>query len=218
VSAGAWPHGDPNAVVRAILAQPAFRDVRNATADAGGSALERFTQWLDGLIGPFFQRLLEGSGDGAAGSILMIVLYAVAALALLFVVAFGAEAIVGWSSRRSGVAGARGTPAPSHSPEDLRRRASEAAQAGDFGRAIALLFRAALLLLDRATVLAFDTARTPGEYRRLVRRSLAPAASPFDELALRFVQAAFGTKRPDRGDYEAAARAYATFAPHAATQ
>lgn len=217
MSAGGWPHGDPNAVVHEILAQPAFRDLHAAAAEADTSALERFFQWLGGLAGPIFNRLFEGAGDAASGNLLILVLYAVAALAFVFLAAALAELLLGRRvlRLRSGRSQAPAEAATA-SPESLQREASAAADGGDFGRAIALLFRAALLVLDRAAILAFDAARTPGEYRRLVRREAVPAAPPFDELAARFVYATFGTQAASRADFDVANGAYAAFVPRTA--
>ena len=100
------------------------------------------------------------------------------------------------------------------SPQTLRREAAAAYARGEFGRAIALLFRAALFALDRAAVVDFDTSRTPGEYRRLVGRALPAQAPPFDDLSRRFVRASFAAAAARREDYDAAEAAYATFAPN----
>jgi len=218
VSLHLWPHGDPNAVVHAILAEPAFAQVHRAAVGDGNSLFQHLMQWLGDLLQPVFRRLFEGSANPMASGALMVVLYVVAALAVLFIAAFIAETISVRLRGGAAVNGARrDTAHDEQSPEALRRQAAAAAEAGDFARAIALLFRAALLALDRGAVLAFDAARTPGEYRRLVRHALAPAASSFDEVATRFVHATFGTRNAERGDYEAAARAYAAFEPRAVT-
>ncbi len=98
-------------------------------------------------------------------------------------------------------------------PAELLHRAAEAAAAGDFARAIGALFAAALAALDERGIVPFDGARTPGEYRRLVRRARPPAAPAFDALAGGFVRAMFAPAPPQRADYDAAARAFAVLEP-----
>ncbi len=78
-----------------------------------------------------------------------------------------------------------------------RDLARAAATRGDFARAIAALWMAALVRFDETAIVAFDEARTPGDYRRLVRRSLAAAGAPFDALARRYVLAKYA--RTDSG-------------------
>jgi hypothetical protein len=101
------------------------------------------------------------------------------------------------------------------SSADWLALAREAAARGDYERAIAALFAAALAALDERAVIALDPARTPGEYRRLVRRTRADASVAFDELADRYVRAAYAEAAPERADFEAAERAYASFVPKA---
>jgi hypothetical protein len=82
-----------------------------------------------------------------------------------------------------------------------------------YAGAIAALFGAALAELDARGLVAFDATRTPGEYRRLVRRARAQASVPFDDLAERFVRALYAPERPQPADYEAAERALAALEP-----
>ena len=67
--------------------------------------------------------------------------------------------------------------------------------------------------LEQRELVAYDPARTPGEYRRLVRGRRSEAAPAFDELAERFTRAAFAREPALRDDFEAAQRAYAVFEP-----
>jgi hypothetical protein len=97
------------------------------------------------------------------------------------------------------------------SPAEWLALAREAAARGDYQRAIAGLFSGALAALDERGAIAFDPARTPGEYCRLVRRARSSAGVAFDELAERYVRAAYAQAPPERADFEAAERAYASF-------
>jgi hypothetical protein len=103
--------------------------------------------------------------------------------------------------------------AAARSPAGWRALARAAAARGDYAGAIAALFAAALSALDASDLVEADPARTPGEYRRLVRRARAAAAAPFDDLADRFVRAAYAERPPARVDFEAAERALAALEP-----
>jgi hypothetical protein len=208
-----WPHGDPNIVVRSVLAQPAFRD---ASGTADRSALQRLLQILGDRLRQLFRWLLRGANGSATwlGVTLGYVTLSLAVAAAAFALA-SALLSRSWARSRTALRG-RAAPLEQMTPERLREQAASMAEAGEFAFAIALLFRGALLALDRAAIVAFDASRTPGEYRRLVRRALSLASSSFDDLAARFVRASFASAAPLRPDYEAAARAYATFVPLAA--
>jgi len=219
-NAAEWPRGDPNVTIRSVLAQPAFRDAH--AAPAAPSAIARWMAAVRAWASDIVRWLYRGAQD--AHGLRLVAIVAAACLLALVVVVACMLAIAGFalvlerleSGLLSGSVLRRqaGAVSPIETePPALRRDAAAAAAAGDYGRAIALLFRAALLDLDRAAIVTFDAARTPGEYRRLVRRALRAASAPFDELAVLFVHASFGTAPSCRVDYEAADRAYGAFAP-----
>jgi len=97
--------------------------------------------------------------------------------------------------------------------DELVRAARAAATRADYALAISLLFRAALRRLDAGGIVDYDAARTAGEYRRAVRRACAPAASPFDVLALAFTLATYAQRPVAEGDWTAAGDAYERFGP-----
>ncbi len=214
VRAPAWPH-DPDAVVRAVLAQPVFHAASRSTATAPApSLLDTLWRWfLEHVLRPLFHPLvsaLAGSHAAVPAGWALIVLslglfaFALARLALAFV----------RSAPRRRDALESGRPLPeSRRAEAWLAAARDAALAGDFGRAIAALFAAALARLDERGIITLDPARTPGEYRRLVRRTCGPAAPAFEELARRFVRAAYARGAAGRDEFEAAERAFAAFEP-----
>ena len=208
-----WTHGDPNAIVKQILAQ---RDYRSAPATSQQSPVLRFWyefwQFVGRLIKPLFDWLNRalGSGHGPA-QVLSVALVLVTVLALAFLiyriaVAFARPVM---EARRNVV----GSISDSHDAGAWQALAAERAAAGDFARAIAALFSAALALLDDAGIVAFDAARTPNEYRLLVRRERTSAAPPFDALSDRFVRATFAEATPLRADFDAAALAFGRLQP-----
>ncbi len=200
MSRGVWPHGDPDAVVRAVLRQRIFR-LAPATARSGRPSLWS-TLWgwfmqhvVHPLWAPFAHAFAVSRGAGTALGIALIV---VALAALLF------------AGVRLALAFAR--PQRTHSRERAREAASvaervrsaaqwrtigtRAAARGNHAEAIAAFFAAALAFLDERGLVTFAASRTPGEYRRSVGRACAAAAASFDELAQHFSRAAYGTTLP----------------------
>jgi hypothetical protein len=210
-SAPLWPHGDPGAVARTILAQPAYRTAPAASAPAGPSLWDLLTQFLARLFKPFFTWLHGVSGGSKPlGMLLGYVLAALVAAGLVYLILRIVNALA--SGRTGAVSARRGADAGalvlSRSTADWRALAERAAAAGNYAAAIAALFSAALALLDESALVPFDAARTPGEYRRLLRRSMAAASEPFDALADAFVRAAFDERPVSGDDYARALRAY----------
>ena len=219
-----WPHGDPSAVVRDILATPPYRHAIVTTTQEPernvsqllwdwfyAHVVKPISAWIDAHLGHRF------GGAGQAGNVLVYAIVALAAIVLIFavyrlVVAF---AVSGKNNARA--AGERVTLASLPSSAQWRARAAEAARAGDYGRAIAALFTAALATLDERALVAYDATRTPGEYRRLVRRARADAAVPFGELSGSFVRAAYAEDVTTQDDYARAERAFETFEPMTAS-
>ncbi len=208
-------HADPNVTIKAILAQPAYQAARTTDKAPPPSLWDQIWTWIGDHLGWLLHPLVHVlAGSSKAGTVIGVVLTIGALLALAYVVF------------RFAVALARGPRAAQTSPRirplqarlsaaEARAAAAAAAARGDYARAIAALFAAALAELDERAVVAFDAARTPGEYRRLVRGARARAAAPFDELSERFVRAAFGDVPVGRSDFEAAERALAAFEPAA---
>jgi hypothetical protein len=86
--------------------------------------------------------------------------------------------------------------ATSRSAADLRAAARAAAARGAYRTAAGLLFAAAARALDERGRLAYDPARTPGEYRRLIRDPV------FDGFASDAVTAVFAAEDPPDDLYE----------------
>jgi hypothetical protein len=208
-----WPHGDPDAVAKEILAQPAYRTAPTQAHPPPPNLWELFWQWIDRVLHPFFVWLDRAmSGSGKAGTLIGIAIIAVSVLLLAFLLYRIVAAFVRPSQER-GSRAALGVRLESRSSGEWRALATQAAAAGDYARAIAALFAAALVALDECALVPFDAACTPGEYRRRVRRAREPAAAPFDRLVERFVLATFGRELPQRADYDAALHAFVSFEP-----
>jgi hypothetical protein len=212
-----WPHGDPDAVMRAVLAQPAYRFIHAAPLAADKPSLSALIlSWIVEHARDLLRPLREPMAGAlrAGGPLGVIISFALVA---------GALAALGYGVFRLALAFARPaqTRGASHgSPIEARlsaaqwqRRAAEAAARMDYGRAIAALFGAALAVLDAHGLVPFDAARAPGEYCRLVRALRAPAAEPFEALTDRFVHAIYAAEPAHAADFEAATRAYRSLEP-----
>lgn len=216
---------DPNVAIRAVLARPAFAHIRPQPA-AVPSFVDRILTWIEGVLSwlwGLLQRLfshahLDPSVAALAvktGRLLSSILFAVVIAVALAAIAFAVYRIgVAVARRRArGATGAREVAlAEPRAVADFRAAAVAAAQRGDYALAIALMFRAALASLDERELIGYDGARTPGEYRRLVRRTVARAANAFDDLTVRFVRASFARTATTREDFDGAAGAFDAFA------
>lgn len=209
-----WPRGDPDAVVRRVLAGGDFRSaITTSPAKPHATLLGVLWGWvLEHLLRPLLHPLgqaLAASRD--AGTAVGIALVVIALGGLAFVAFRLALAFVRVPAERvERVRDVRELAAPRNS-RDWRDLAAAAAGRGEYARAVAALFAAALALLDECDVIARDSARTPGEYRRMLRRARPAAAAPFDELAEHFVNALYAPHAPGSEAYEAAVRALAAF-------
>ncbi len=213
----AWPHGDPSAVAREILAEPTYRDLaRTSAAKPAASVWQLAWEWLvDHVLRPIFGPVLYAASQSrGVGTLIGIVLIVLSLAALVFVVArlalaFGRDV----TPKRRDATVVRGLAAGERSSRAWRDAAREAARRGDWAGSIAALFAAARRVLDERDAIAFDAARTPGEYARLVRREAIPAANEFAALTGAFERARYAGTPPTAADASGAERAFAAFAP-----
>jgi len=187
----AWPHGDPREVARSIVADPRFAP--GAPSRPGPpSWFDLLRDWFGGFVRGLLHGIDRALGANSSFEIAIGVGVLAAALGLL---GWGIYVLVG-SAMRS--LGARGRSSPAAPAEDvggadsatLRAAAQTAALAGRYREAAGLLFLAVLRALDERGRIAYDAARTPGEYRRLVRDPR------FDALAADAVVAVFAPAEP----------------------
>jgi hypothetical protein len=208
-----------HADVRHVLAEPAFRTNPNAAPPkkAEQSWLGRVLQ----AIADWWARVMSqviGAAVGAPflGNIFAVILITAAAVGLAFLIFRIALLVTARRARESGSIIA-GTPLTAQaSADETYDDACAAARHGSYGSAIALLFQAALLALDRSGRVPYDSARTAGEYRRAVRRSVAGASTSFDTLARAFTFVAYAQAPAGEHDWRAADAAYASMTVAAA--
>ena len=201
-----WPH-DPNVVVKRVLAQPDYRVPATTASEPQPDVWGMFWQWVrDGLAKLLHPIVGALQKSARVGTVLGVILTIASLLALVYVIARLALAFA--APRRRAASGfSESALQERRSAAQWRAVAAEAAARGDFARAVAALFGAALATLDESGVVPFDGSRTPGEYRRLVRGARAGAAPPFDALTECFVRAAYSGAPVQRVDFEGAARA-----------
>ena len=207
------PHVPPQTLATAILAQKAYHVSGGGPApEPGQSIFERMLQWLGERISALIKAVF---GATVGVPVVSRALAAVLTLSLLALAAYLIFILVSLTiRRRQRTTTNAGTPIPTTvSPEELYELACAKARAGDNAQAAALLFQASLHSLDRGGKLPYDASRTPGEYRRAVRRSILAAADPFDEIAKTFVLAAFAQASISNEEFAAADRAYSSLQP-----
>lgn len=205
------PHA-PAALARAILAQPRFR-VR-VTAPKQLTLWDRLWRWIadrwNDLANAFAHRVHLGSGASAAiGDVLIL-------LVIAFVVAVLVRLLLNMT-REPAHAAVAGITALEHHADAraLHAAAREAAQAGAYGPAIALLFRAALATLDARGILRDDPARTVNQCRSDVRARAARLSAPFDRIARVFTAAVYADDPITPAHWSQAAEAYQALIPQA---
>ncbi len=181
-----WPHGDPRAVVQRVLADGRFE--RAAQRSHEKSWYEIVIDELQKLWNLITEPLKHITGNSRVTTVIgTVVLIAIVVLVTVVVARFATR--IRW--RR-----ARGDALPAASGFDadartLLARALESASAGRHHEAAALLWASALRALDEAGRVRFDAARTPGEWRRMVRDA------SFDAFARDAVDALFGDRGVD---------------------
>lgn len=181
-----WPH-DPREVVRGVLADPRFQRAPQRAGEKSWTdyLAEAFQRGWDWLTAP----LQHVTGSRSLTTIVGLAVLTLVAIGLAVVAARYASEIR-WSARARvrAVAGAVDGHADART---LLARALAAASEGRHHEAAALLWASALRALDERGRVRFDAARTPGEWRRIVRDP------HFDAFARDAVVALFGERGAD---------------------
>jgi Domain of unknown function (DUF4129) len=144
------------------------------------------------VFGGAFDWLAERlpGGDSTAAVLL--------ATLVLLVAAFAAARIAARRSRRILEERHRADVRRRVDPSDLERAAEEAERNGELEEALRLRFRAGLLRLERANVIAFHESMTSGEVARKLR------SQEFDRIANTFDEVVYGRRPPESLDLRGA--------------
>jgi hypothetical protein len=176
------------------------------------SLLQRFLRWLQDMLGRLFTQIFSATASrpiiGQIAAALFIALLVLAAVYLIYLLA----SLIARRPKRAAVD--EGTPLQERAdPDSLYELGVAAAGQGRYAQAVALLFQASLAALDRAGLLPYDGARTPGECRRALRKTASAASPHFDALAQSFVLAAFAERPVSMRDWSFADAAYRSLRP-----
>jgi hypothetical protein len=197
-----------------ILAQPAFHEQESATeAQVRKSLWERFGEWLANMLDRLFSGLFgAASATPLVGRAIAAITIALIAFLVLLVAYRFARYLIGRRRGRLPDDAGEVLPAIARAAE-LYARAREAAAQRRYALAISLVFRAGLMHLDQSGLVAYDPARTAGEYRRAVRRTRAKAADKFDDLARTFTLATYAELPAGENEWLSADTAYRRLEP-----
>jgi hypothetical protein len=199
----AAPPANVQIVVREVLSQ---RQFRVPVIPAHRTLWEMFWDWVRGVWSRLTDalsahvHLSNGTavvlGDAIAAALMLIVII-VAVRLLLGVLRDRRQRGEHWQALHS-----------SGDPDDLYDLSLAAARRGDYARAIALLFGAAVLTIGGAGAMRADPSRTVNEWRRVARARNAALGALFDVLARRLTQAMYAERPVSAAQWDEAADAY----------
>jgi hypothetical protein len=197
------PPIDPQTLARTILSEKRFRV---AIPTTHRSLWEIFWSWLrdlwSRLADAFFSHVHVGS---RAGFTIGVVIEAILIAAVVFIVIRLLAGVV--RDARHPRSAARPL-AELPDPQALYAQSRRAAAQGDYRTAIALVFRAALLRLERLGLVREDPSRTVNECRRSVAAREPALASAFDAIARPFTAAFYAELPVAQAQWLAAHDAY----------
>ncbi|HEY9084586.1 MAG TPA: hypothetical protein VIN40_01390 [Candidatus Tyrphobacter sp.] len=195
------PPVDPALAARTELATP-FRYHLQLPPPPVEPWWQRAWDAVAGFIDRLFSHVHVGHAAGAAiGDVLVA---AIVALAFYLVVRFAL--ILRPRTRRTG---AEIEPLFAERDEQwLAREAFAAAERGEIGLAVRLLFGAAVMLLDLRGAIHDDASATVGELRRAVRPLGDVVAVPFGEIASAYVTSVYAERPVEPAAWS---RAYAAY-------
>jgi len=201
-----WPHGDPRDVVRAILTDRRFGK-QTSDKEPDPSFWEIILRWIGDRLREFFDGISRILGANNPWNVALAIAVGIAIAAAFGYLVY--RLARSYARSRDLVVRAQKSASESLAAErtaaGLRSAAREAARAGHFREAAALLFRSAVRALDEGDRVPYDAARTPGEYRRLLRDP------DFDRLATSAVVAIFASAEPQADLFERMSAEYDAF-------
>lgn len=162
-------------------------------------ALAAAWEWLVQTVGPVLRRLLPDLdlAGGAWEKIGVVAIWTGAALGVALIVYLLLRTVRAWRRRRRERTERR-LPGPSGpmTAEDWERTAQRSAEAGRWREAAASLYQAVLYRLSAREIVHIDSTKTPGDYRREVRRTRAELAPGIDEFVRTFEALVYGRIPP----------------------
>ncbi len=195
------PPIDPALAARSELATP-FRYHLQVQPPPTEPWWLRAWDWIVDFFNRLFSHARGGHAIGVAIADVLVV--AIVALVLYLVVRLVLAAAPRRRRREMGVEAL----AAERDEHRLAREAFAAAERGEIGLAVRLLFAASVTLLDLRGAIHDDVSATVGELRRAVRPLGDAVAAPFGEIASAYVTSVYA-ERPVEG--AAWSRAYAAY-------
>ncbi len=197
------PPVDPHVLARQILAEPRFR--MHVGAASGKTWWDVVSEWLGArwtqLIEAFAQHVhMNAKAGAAAGDALLLI---AVALVLITAIRLFANA-----ARDRQIGGARVVPRSRPSADALFAQSESAARSGDYAHAVAILFRAAMVVLAVRGAVRDDPSRTVNECRRELACSAPKFQSSFDALAAIFTATLYAGVTPAASQWNGAREAF----------
>ncbi len=189
------------------MAVPGRYHLHAPLVQAQASWWQVFATWIGDRWNDFAHRFfphLRVSAHGAsiAGDVIVVACIAIVAVA-------GARLLSSLQLLHERRASLAVLQSPARSAHALFVAAAEAAENGAYGRAVRLLFAAAVTLLDLRGVVAEERSATINELRKALHVRNAEAEEPFLDLARAYTNAAYAERPVDAAVWEKARSAYA---------
>jgi hypothetical protein len=173
------------------------------------------TQWIRDRWDAFWNALRDTVHIGAKGQMfvgdLLVVLF------VLIIGVLAARMLAAFQFQRNDARVALSELEPQRSAHALFMRASAAAERGDYGVAVRLLFAAAVTLLDLRGVVRDDASATVNELQRELSERGSQIRAPFVEIADAYTAVAYAENPVDRAAWTHVCRAYEALARSAVT-
>jgi len=189
------------------LRESVFRKGSSAIPTTHRSLWEIFFSWLRDLWSRLADAFFSRVHVGGAGFTIGLAIEAILIAAVVFMLIRLLAGIV--RDARHPPSAARALAEPPD-PQELYAQSRRAASRGDYRAAIALVFRAALLRLERLGLVREDPSRTVNEWRRSVAAREPALASKFDAIARPFTAAFYAELPVAQSQWLAAHDAYVT--------
>lgn len=201
----------PHDIARAVRDELSFpgRYHLGATQVAHKTWLQVAFQWLWDRYSEFERALAQRIHLGRTGESVLGDLFVLGGIAIFAYVAARLLMSLQTEHMRQAETYELGSSRSAHL---LARAAADAAAAGDYARAIRLLFAGAVTLLDLRGVVRDDASATVNDLRRALHERNAAADGPFLAIARAYTAAAYAEERIDESIWSGANAAYATLA------
>ena len=187
--------------LNAVLARPEYAPTRPPLLYRAMTAIG---DWFEHDIWPVLSRLLpHPDWSSPAWKVVGTALIGAGALAgaalFVYLVVLAGRAWQGRHRRAAGAsAGGRGPVAAA----EWEALAAAAARRGDWREAAQALYQGVVRRLEERGVVRVDGAKTPGDYRREVRRGGSELLTPLEAFLGGFERVAYGRTEPEPGHYD----------------